>query len=401
MRLNPITRYQIMLAVVLAAAAAAAAWPANAEPEADPPAFAEGTPPTGSEFAAGESGPPSGAISRAEAARMLTLGLGLPLGGQVALPDLAGHWSAPYAAALLRSEIIDLYPDGTFRPDAPVSRAEMANLMIGSMGLADLLAFVEPQTPPFPDVPASHPHARAISLAKQLRLIPLAGERFHPSRAVSRQEASAMMDAARHRYRVIGEVTAVDGPGSSLLLQIDQDGGEWAFRLSDSTLIVADDGAEEPRTHLAVGERVHLITDPEGLAHLIFVQVEPPAAGLLPTEVAVRAGELIRGLLTPSDVRAIARGDWDALAQSASQKLYDRLIEQGAYPHEADAILRRDWRALGEAGRSRLAELVSTQLHISRELTEALLHGDWEQARTLAQAEAVEYLLNELLLERA
>lgn len=38
--------------------------------------------------------------------------------------DAKGHWAEPYIAALAEKDIINGYSDGTYRPDAPITRAE-------------------------------------------------------------------------------------------------------------------------------------------------------------------------------------------------------------------------------------------------------------------------------------
>ena len=38
--------------------------------------------------------------------------------------DIAGNWAEPFIRALVEKDIIKGYPDGTFKPDRPVTRAE-------------------------------------------------------------------------------------------------------------------------------------------------------------------------------------------------------------------------------------------------------------------------------------
>lgn len=110
-------------------------------------------------------------------------------------------------------------------------------------------------------------------------------------------------------------------------------------------------------------------------------------------DVRARVSEVARGLLTPSDLQLILRGEWSALADSAKSKLYDLLVAAGATPVEAASILGRDWDSLQYFAKERLAQVLGEQLGISAELAAAVLDGDWEEARGLAQVEAVEELL--------
>jgi S-layer homology domain len=50
-------------------------------------------------------------------------------GGAVKLSDVAGNWAEPFITVLADQGIIAGYPDGTFQPDRPVTRAEFAALI--------------------------------------------------------------------------------------------------------------------------------------------------------------------------------------------------------------------------------------------------------------------------------
>ena len=43
--------------------------------------------------------------------------------------DTAGNWAEPFIQVLVQKGIIAGYPDGTFKPDRPVTRAEFAALL--------------------------------------------------------------------------------------------------------------------------------------------------------------------------------------------------------------------------------------------------------------------------------
>jgi hypothetical protein len=50
-------------------------------------------------------------------------------GGAVNLSDVSGNWAEPFIKVLVEKGIIAGYPDGTFQPDRPVTRAEFAALV--------------------------------------------------------------------------------------------------------------------------------------------------------------------------------------------------------------------------------------------------------------------------------
>lgn len=70
--------------------------------------------------------------------------------GNVAFQDVQGHWAQGYIEALVKQNVITGFPDGTFRPSDPVTRAQFATIISK--------AFNPNQTQPgleFRDVPRS------------------------------------------------------------------------------------------------------------------------------------------------------------------------------------------------------------------------------------------------------
>jgi hypothetical protein len=94
---------------------------------------------------------PLATVSRGQMATFLGRALKAGTSEVGAFTDLvAGSYYAGFVNRLAELGVVDGYPDGTFRPDAPVSRAEMAALLVRAVGLevADSLAAT-----PFTDVP--------------------------------------------------------------------------------------------------------------------------------------------------------------------------------------------------------------------------------------------------------
>jgi hypothetical protein len=69
-----------------------------------------------------------------------------------AFSDTQGHWANIPALALFREGIVNGYPDGTFRPDGLLTRAEFAKMVI----LALKISPFSPSLPTFPDVSKDH-----------------------------------------------------------------------------------------------------------------------------------------------------------------------------------------------------------------------------------------------------
>ena len=68
---------------------------------------------------------PDSDITRAEFAKIIVKMLGdTEQNNEIAFSDIAGHWAEPYILTLVGKGIITGYPDGTFHPDEPITRAE-------------------------------------------------------------------------------------------------------------------------------------------------------------------------------------------------------------------------------------------------------------------------------------
>lgn len=99
---------------------------------------------------------PESPITRAELVTMLTKAKGIPSGeGDVAFidfKDTKGHWASRYINLAVREKMVGGYSDGTYRPKRNVSRAEAAVIMTRFEGMK----LVSTESSPFSDVPSNH-----------------------------------------------------------------------------------------------------------------------------------------------------------------------------------------------------------------------------------------------------
>ncbi|MCT7982967.1 DUF1565 domain-containing protein [Laspinema sp. A4] len=79
---------------------------------------------------------------------------------QIAFQDVEGHWAQAYISALTKKGIIAGFPDGTFKPNEPVTRAQFAAIVTKAFAPA-----AQRQGMAFRDVTSSFWGADAISVA--------------------------------------------------------------------------------------------------------------------------------------------------------------------------------------------------------------------------------------------
>lgn len=139
-------------------------------------------------------------LTRAEAARLLAAARGwAPVpGGEPAFTDVAGHWAQTqgYVQAAVAHGALQGFPDRTFRPDAPVTRAQLIKMAAAAAGLA---AVKEPGSV-YWDLPSGHWALGWAAAARQAGLIgssaayPLwSGTNLGPDQEVTRAEAAMLL----------------------------------------------------------------------------------------------------------------------------------------------------------------------------------------------------------------
>lgn len=107
---------------------------------------------------------------------------------QAKFKDVQGHWAQNCIEHLAERNIISGYPDGNFRPSAPVTRAEFAAMVVKAF--PDAINATRPTRPiQFGDVPANYWAYQSInqaSAAEFLRGYP--GSLFKPSQNIPRAQ---------------------------------------------------------------------------------------------------------------------------------------------------------------------------------------------------------------------
>lgn len=111
--------------------------------------------------------------------------LGESLIGNVNFPDIQNNWAAPYIRALAARNIISGFPNGTFRPEEPVNRAQFAAIIAKAF-------MPTPEQPPtdFTDVPENFWGRRVIrTVASSDFLAGYPNKTFQPNQKIPRVQA--------------------------------------------------------------------------------------------------------------------------------------------------------------------------------------------------------------------
>ena len=183
---------------------------------------------------------PEAAITRAEVAVIL-FRLGDYAPGESSFSDVrAGVWYAEAVNALASAGIVAGYADGSFRPKTPITRAQLAAI------LAKVSGETAAEAASFPDV-AGHWAAEAIALAQEKGWVTgYTDGTFRPNRSVTRAEAVTMLNRFLGRNP---DQEAIAG-GNGLRWFPDVQPGRWYYNAvmeaaTDHTAHYASVGAAE------------------------------------------------------------------------------------------------------------------------------------------------------------
>jgi len=108
--------------------------------------------------------------------------------------DIEGHWAEKGIKAWTARELACGYPDGTFRPDSPVTRAEFVTLLNRVFGYANLVAEKVNSPVTFRDVAATDWFAGEIATAAAVGYLSgYSDGTIKPQNQITRQEVAAVL----------------------------------------------------------------------------------------------------------------------------------------------------------------------------------------------------------------
>jgi hypothetical protein len=139
---------------------------------------------------------PDRTVTRAEFASMLVrlfpFPVEAPQDSGVSLADIRNHWAKQAIERLAQLGIISGYPDGTFKPDEPITREQMVFVIMKLLNASEL---PETKTGEFRDISQTAPFAReAVEAAVKAGMISgYPDQTFRPDGNVTRAETAVIL----------------------------------------------------------------------------------------------------------------------------------------------------------------------------------------------------------------
>lgn len=217
----------------------------------------------------------------------------LPPASALAFPDVEGHWAAPGVRRLAARGVVSGFADGTFRPESPVTRAELAKLLAVALRQDDVARRLQAVTPRFSDLSAAHWANGFVAVHEELGVIRgYPDGTFGPERTVTRAELAVLL------VRALGVAVNVPAPVGGLPFRDRAAIPPWAAgavaEAARRGLVSGyPDGSFRPGAPVSRAEAataiVRLLEERGGLYDLAGVLVAPPEGG----RVAVRVGDRV------------------------------------------------------------------------------------------------------------
>jgi hypothetical protein len=248
-----------------------------------------------------------------------------PAANQIAqASDVAGNWAEPFIRVLVEKDIIKGYPDGTFRPDQPITRAEFAALLNKAFELQPVRAARK-----FKDVPKKYWAADVIQKAYQSGF--LAGYpngTFAPKQNIVRiQSLVSLVNGSKLEptgtldlNSVFGDAAQVPSYGQNALIAATQRCVAVSVEYDSSKLPGGNFGPNTVATRADVAAYIHQVL--VGAGKLTALPANSPGnkyiascpqgtyvtsiTGTTPPPVTVTADEAIAKLSVPGQLPEIA-----------------------------------------------------------------------------------------------
>lgn len=282
------------------------------------------------------------------------------------------------------------------RATQPLTRAEGAVRLARALHLVEgNEAFAYSWQSRFRDLQPDHPAFRAAHLLLHLDLLPQTMiDTFAPEQPLTRAEAAVMVHRVRDLSVVRGVITYIDPETRGLAVQ-DPNKESRILPVGPAAAIFRNNG-ESRFEDLREGDQVYILGNHYG--EPLYIR----AWGMVVREdLLTRLSSLLKGVLRPDQIQAILRGDWQTATASLGQSLAQRLLGQGLSRAEVNAVMSQDWLKLEGLALQRVARAVAAEWGISPELAQALIRGDWERVKTLAQTEVASLILERVLGQTA
>ena len=335
---------------------------------------------------------PEQPITRAEFAKLVAKTFHYDPGSKQLAPDITGNWAQSYINAVGIQKVMNVFADGNFRPNENPNRAQLATMLDRILHLGTVQEKYSPEwQASFVDIPTNHWAFRAIEIADKLEILPPSFKtQFQPEKLVTRAEAAWMIQALSQIEISKGKITQVD-VNSGLVNVMSQKNEPLLAMLTPDTVVMRNYVTSNIDA-LLNGDQVTVIALPSGTVKFFkaFGQVTK-------NDLLSRISSMTKGKVTTDEVQSLVSGDWDSVKNDIKSGLYNKMVDMGLTPAEAESIMGQDWNYLDTLSRDRLSQALSKYLGITQDFSQALLTRDMQKIKEYGKIELASAALSRIL----
>lgn len=336
---------------------------------------------------------PDQAVTRAELSKIIAKTFAYAAGNTKSFPDTQSNWAKSFINAVAEENLFSAFPDGTFRPADPVSRAKISSMFSRILRLAtpeQKFSGVWPAS--FSDVSADHWAFRYIEIGNKLGVYPTSYKtEFQPQQSITRAEAAWIIKAVDDLVVSKGKIAEVD-PDTGLVNVLTTTSNEPLLSMIVPDTVVLRNNVSSNIDVLLAGDDATVIALPTG-----EVKFFKSYGKVTKNDLLSRVSSMTKGRLTSDQISAIVAGDWNTVKDDFKGGIYNRLMDMGLTPAEAESIMVRDWNYLDSLSKDRLSQALSGFLGITQDFSQALLDRDLQKIKEYGKIELATAALSRLL----
>ncbi len=335
---------------------------------------------------------PNQAVTRAEFAKMVAKNSKLDTGLTAKFPDTTEHWANSYIGSVSKQKFMNSFADNYFKPDQAVTRAQLATILMRILNLArSEEKYTDKWSNSFVDLPSDHWAFHYVELANKLKIFPNNYQtEFLPNQPATRAEASWILQTLNQLEISKGKITSVD-TGSGLV-NLQATNGEPRLSMVTPDTIIMRNNLTNSIDSLLTNDEVTTIATAAG--DVKYLKAFGP---ITKNDTLSRISSFTKGYLNKDQINSLIAGDWNSIKDNLKGELYNRMIEFGLTPAEAESIIVKDWNYLDTLSRDRLTAAIAKQLGITQELSQALIERDLNKIKDYGKIELASAALTRFL----
>lgn len=306
--------------------------------------------------------------------------------------DIKGYPGYNMINSLVNEDIINGYPDKTFRPNNSITRAEMVTIMIRSLGITSNEVTIKLDNhKSFDDVPENHWALNHIKIAQEINLIN--GDQngyFNPTDTTSRAEAAKVITKLAALSSDTGYITDIY-PSSQKVSINSLNGSRDIYNFNEKTLIGRNNRFVQ-LDDIMKTDKVFIIAD--STKNIKYVK----AYGMVTEDdLATEISTMTEGIFQPEEIKKLSSGNIEMLRPKLQTAVEGQLQRQGLNSEEVTALMTTNWDELEDLSKVRLSEAIAIQTGLPLDITRSVIDGDWERVKSYGQIEIIQRIVQEVL----